>query len=292
MDGSVVMLNTSESKSRGSDLLSAVRLESGRVDVHYLGSPGFEPVGEERRQKAEIPGGLNDMQLADFLRTANIVRRKRIGTGITKPEKLTLNKNGITLSASYKHFDSNPNLSKSSVYNARRSNLSDRYQYDVAAFRLDRFLGMYKVPVSVLRTIDGKEGVVQYWIPNTINERDRRKQNVEFSSNCSTKTQFRLRKIFDILIFNDDRNLTNLLYTRDDFMLRLIDHTRSFRSTVKRPSMYKRVEIELSELFKQRLQKLTLENLSLLLGDLLHPRQTQSIVKRRDLILAEAVANE
>jgi hypothetical protein len=243
-------------------------------------------------QVVGIPGAMNDRQLEEFLRSADIVGRESIGTGITKPEKLTLRKNGVTLSATYKYHDSESRSRQSSAYSAERGDPSDRYQYEVAAYKLDRFLDMHRVPVSVLRTIDGKEGVVQYWVPNTINERDRRKQNLAFSGGCDKDTQFRLRVLFDILIFNEDRNLTNMLYTREDFVLQLIDHSRSFGASAKRPRMYRRVTLELSELFKRRLQTLTRDNLSNLLGDYLHPRQIGAIIKRRDYILREAAGSD
>jgi hypothetical protein len=272
--------------------LAAIIMEDGHVSVHHIGRDGFEPIEKESRQITGVSGGLNDMQLEEFLRSADIVDQKLIGTGITNPKKLTLRKDGITLSASYKYFDSHPRLTKSRSYSVRRYDESDRYQYEVAAYRLDRFLDMQMVPVTVLRTIDGKEGAVQYWMPDTINERDRRKQELDLTSNCDNRTQFRLRFIFDILVFNEDRNLTNMLYSRDDYMLRLIDHTRAFRSRVKRPGMYRRVKIELSELFENRLRLITSDNLSDLLGDVLHTRQIAAIVARRDLILREAVRYE
>ena len=71
-------------------------------------------------------------------------------------------------------------------------------------------------------------------------------------------------------------------------MLRLIDQTRAFRSKETRPRMYRRVPLEISGLFKRKLETLTFENLEDTLSNYLHPRQIEAIIKRRDLILEEA----
>ena len=47
-----------------------------------------------------------------------------------------------------------------------------------------------------------------------------------------------MRFVFDILIYNDDRNLTNILWTKQDFMMKFIDHSLAFRTTEKRPKQY------------------------------------------------------
>jgi hypothetical protein len=98
-----------------------------------------------------------------------------------------------------------------------------------------------------------------------------------------------MRFVFDILIHNDDRNLTNILWTRNGFMMMFIDHSLAFRSTQKRPKQYRKVNLEVSDLLRSRLASLNKDNLTLELSPYLHPRQIDAILVRRDLILKEAV---
>jgi hypothetical protein len=174
----------------------------------------------------------------------------------------------------------------------RRYNDSDRYQYDPAAYRLDRMIDLQMVPVSVIRTVEGQEGNVGAWIPNAINERDRAEMEVPFQSHCAKDEQYRLRFIFDVLIYNEDRNLTNIIWTKKDFMLRFIDHSLAFRSSERRPKQYRKIELRLSDLTARKLEALNEATLKAELSDWLHPRQIEAILGRRDLILKEALRTD
>jgi hypothetical protein len=160
--------------------------------------------------------------------------------------------------------------------------------YDVAAYKLDRMLGWEMVPTAVLGTVDGDNGALSDWVENAINERDRLEQEIPFQGYCKQSEQYRLRFVFDILIHNDDRNLTNILWTKKDFMMRFIDHSLAFRSIEKRPKQYKKVTLRVSDLLQARLKRLTKANLTAELSPYLHERQIDAILARRDLILREA----
>ena len=82
------------------------------------------------------------------------------------------------------------------------------------------------------------------WVENAINEKDRLDKESPFGGYCKQSEQYRLRFVFDILIHNDDRNLTNILWTKDGFMMRFIDHSLAFRSTEKRARQYRKVTLD------------------------------------------------
>jgi len=159
----------------------------------------------------------------------------------------------------------------------------------VAAYKLDRMLDWQMVPTAVIAEVEGREGALSDWVENAINERDREAGDIPFGGYCKQWEQYRLRFVFDVLIHNDDRNLTNILWTRDDFMMKFIDHSLAFRSTEKRPRQYRKIDLEVSDLLFRRLQGLNSDNLTEQLSAYLHPRQIEAILARRDLILKEAV---
>ena len=288
MDGLAIRLDTGMLKSVYRGRASALVSQGGVDYVHYLGSAEqAQPVPETISLAMQL-SKMNDADLEDFMRTAPIVDIERIPTGVTKPKRVTQSRDGISNDAAFKYADTDPGLESKEKYISRRHNESDRYIYDVAAYKLDRMLDWQMVPTAVLAEVEGRDGALSDWVENAINERDRLEQEVEFAGYCKQQEQYRLRFVFDILIHNDDRNLTNILWTKNDFMMKFIDHSLAFRSTEKRPKQYRKVNLEVSDLLRAKLETLTEEGLTQELSPYLHPRQIEAILARRDLILKEA----
>jgi hypothetical protein len=291
LDGQVLRLDTGMLKAVYRGKATALIAENGDSWLHYAGGERrAKPIVRARSISREL-WGMTDAELEDLLRNGTVLQSEEIGTGVTKPKRLTLRKGDREDYAVFKYEDTDPGL-ENKRYVPRRHNDSDRYQYDPAAYRLDRMIDLQMVPVSVIRTVDSTEGTVGAWIPDAINERDRLEQEVPFEGYCAKDEQYRLRFLFDVLIYNEDRNLTNIMWTRKDFMLRFIDHSLAFRSTAKRPKQYRKVELRLSDLFEKRLRALTRESLAAELSDWLNPRQISAIIDRRDLILKEALRTD
>ena len=288
MDGLAIRLDTGMLKSVYKGRASALVSQGNKFHVHYLGSSERAQPEVEERSISQDLSNMTDQELEDFMRTAPIVNIKKLDTGITNPKRVTQERDGITNDAVFKYEDTNPGMQTKDNYISRRYNDSDRYVYDVAAYKLDRMLDWQMVPTAVLAEVEGDEGALSDWVENAINERDREEQEVPFNSYCERYEQYRMRFIFDILIYNEDRNLTNILWSKDDFMMLFIDHTLAFRTTEKRPKQYKKVDLHLSDLLRGRLQALNKADLERELSPYLHPRQIEAILARRDLILKEA----
>ncbi len=288
MDGLAIRLDTGMLKSVYHGQASALVSQDGPDYIHYLGSSErAQPVTSHQSISQKL-SGMSDQQLEDFMRTAEIVSVESLDTGITNPKRVRQEENGVTNDAVFKYEDTDPGIESRSRYITRRYNDSDRYVYDVAAYKLDRMLGWEMVPTAVIAEVEGDEGALSDWVEKSINERDRLAEDVPFEGYCKQYEQYRLRFIFDILIHNDDRNLTNILWTKDDFMMKFIDHSLAFRSTQKRPKQYRKVTLQVSDLLEARLKSLNLENLTRELSPYLHPTQIEGILARRDLILKEA----
>ncbi len=249
------------------------------------------PIPREVRSISRILSNMDDAQLERFFRQAEVIETEEIGTGITKPLRVTQRMDGITRDAVFKHVDSEPDMQNRRAY-SRKLDYADRNVFEIAAYRLDRMLDLQLIPVAVARNVDGKDGVLQDWVTGAINERDRLEDDIAFESHCKQYEQYRLRFVFDILIHNDDRNLTNILWHKEDFMLWFIDHTRAFRSPPRRPKQLRNVDLRVSDQLRARLSSLNEDNLTRELGDYLHPKQIESLLKRRDLILEEALTTD
>jgi hypothetical protein len=289
MDGLALRLDTGMLRSVYKGRASALVSNDGSDYVHYLGEAGKAQPTPERTSLAMKLSGMSDAGLEDFMRTAPVTNVEEIGTGITNPWRVTQERDGVVNDAVFKYEDTKPDMQNSKSYISRRFEDSDRYHYDVAAYKLDRMLGWEMVPTAVLAEVNGREGALSDWVTGAINERDRLEQEMPFESYCDQWEQYRLRFVFDILIHNVDRNLTNILWTKDDFMMKFIDHSLAFRTSKKRPKQYRKVDLEVSDLLASRLQQLNQDNLSEELRPYLHPRQIEAILDRRDLILKEAI---
>lgn len=292
MDGSVIRLDTGMNKAVYKGRPTALVQEQGKQHIFYADGEGVaQPVVSTRSMSKEL-WGQTDAELENLLRTGDIVSSKFIGTGVTKPKRLSIQLADKTEDAVFKYEDSQPGLEARPNFSKRRHNDADRYQYDPAAYHIDRMMDLQMVPVSVIREVDGEEGAVGIWLHDAINERDRLEQEVAFGGHCAQDEQYRLRFIFDVLIYNEDRNLTNILWTKKDFKLRFIDHSLAFRIDEGRPKQYRKIGIRLSDLTAKRLEALTDDRLQQRLSPWLHPRQIEAIGARRDHLLEKSIRSD
>ncbi len=215
----------------------------------------------------------------DFLRSAEVTRRKRLSVGVTKSEKLTLSDGTMTHTA---HFQSVDKTWKKFRTSGRTYlNFHDSYKYNIAAYRLDRLLGLNMVPVSVERRIEGKIAAVTWWVDNVqMMEKERLEAGLIPPDSVKWSEQIGAIRIFNEWVGNADANLTNILIT-DDWNLRIIDFTRSFHSLRKLGKLPLRIDSRLYE----RLGAITRGTLTQLLGDQLDKTEIRALLERRDRIV-------
>lgn len=227
---------------------------------------------------------MNVKEIEDFLRTATITKKESTKEGRTKPFKITLERDGKILHGIFKYKDSHPFAHQGNW--SRSKNYSDRYQYEVVAYKLDRLLGIGLVPITVLRKIDGKSGIIQLWIDGLVSQLQFNEKQMDFTGYCDPKDQMNMMNAFDYLILNTDRNQTNILYSKKDWQVWFIDHSKSFGTSKRRQRALKKYDIKASPTFKKALQLLNNKNLSEF-KPWLHRKQIQSLLMRRDNILAD-----
>ncbi len=223
---------------------------------------------------------LSHREMERFLETAEIKERMNLSVGVTKSQRLTLSDGNLTHDA---HSQSIDRMWKE-FRTGGRTYLSfhDSYRFNIAAYRLNRLLGLDMVPVSVERRIAGKRAAVTWWVDDVqMMELDRHQQGtVPPDSGKWSELVSRIR-VFNQWVGNADPNMGNILIT-DDWDLWMIDFTRAFnpikRLTAKLPS---RIERRLYE----RLAAVSLEQLSEELGDVLSKREIRALLSRRDRIL-------
>ena len=226
----------------------------------------------------------------ELLRTAEIVRSEAIGQGVTKPFKLFLKKGDWESAAAWK----NP----SGVMDGAL----EGWQYEIAAYRLDKLIGLNMVPPAVERDFKGRAGALILWAENKYSLEDLFDHRIRIPDSAQDHTQKMnwLTRAWDSLIANEDRTQQNILYT-EDWRMVLIDHSRSFRSTRKfterlmfgkrglkmsqqgNPFLFRR----LPRWFVEKASGLSFESVKAAVGEYLTDKEIRAILARRDLLLEE-----
>lgn len=108
-----------------------------------------------------------------------------------------------------------------------------RYKGERAAYVVDKFLKLNLVPITIIRTVDGKEGSFQQFIPNT-------KKGDEVSKNFIPTEKLINMVILDFLNNTEDRHEGNILVTGEN--IKSPDNYRSFSEefTLRRPVYFEK----------------------------------------------------
>ena len=240
-------------------------------------------VGALAAQEAAQPAGLQltPEEMETFLLKAKITKMRDAGSGVTDSRRATATDGRITHDIHIQTVD----ISQS-VFEAGKStelNFKDSYRYNIAGYRLAQLIGLTTVPMSVHRSVDGKEAAVTWWVDDVkMDEKARLQKKTAGPDPLRTTKQVQIMRVFDELIQNRDRNQGNILWT-SDFTMWLIDHTRAFRLShqLLKPEVLVRCDKGLFE----RMRAMTPESLAKAVGDSLTKAEQEAVLARRDAIV-------
>ena len=219
------------------------------------------------------------------MKKARVVTTVKLGTGITEPEKVTLEVDGVTRFGVFKNIDEyKPGMSRMAD-GTLDLGYQDSWQTEIAAYVVDRLIGLGLVPATVERSVKGRTGSLQWFVESEMTEAQRAERNVVPPDlEAWNRLMFKVR-LFDQLIANVDRHMKNLLVTKE-FDVRLIDHSRSFRPTkdLKAPGDLTRFSKALLDgIARLEKKELTKQTKRYLRAD-----QIDRLLQRRDAIVALA----
>jgi hypothetical protein len=224
-------------------------------------------------------------EIEELLKSADIIKSKEIGEGVTNPYKLSLEKDGKECAGCWK----NPR-------GMQKGHL-EGWQYEIAAYEMDKLVGLNMIPPTVEREFKGNRGSLQYWIASEMNDLERMEKGMDIPREklLNWSRSKYLARAFDSLIGNDDRTQQNILYTKDWRMI-LIDHSRSFRSTEEYQErlVYGKNGLNGAKLFRtlprrfvEKVESLTYDSVKAAVGDYLTEREIEAVMKRKVLLLQE-----
>lgn len=225
----------------------------------------------------------------EFLESAEIVgydQPLNPRDAVTEPWKLTLKKDGVTMYAWWKNVEGRP------------KGYPDSWKWEIAAYLLDKHLGLNMIPPIVVKRFREDKGCCSLDYGNTITLREKIAKDLKPSSGAQLASLNRvtyLQRAFDNLIANADRNQGDVLYTKDWRML-LIDHSRAFYTSKKytkkllfdensKPTPKPMRSLPRS--FVEKLRSLDFDLVKEAIGEYLTKKEIEGVLIRRDLIIAD-----
>ncbi len=151
-------------------------------------------------------------EFEEFIREAPIERFEIVPTGVTHPKRAYFKPGGLVESVAWKVLPP-----------GRPNGYWESYKSEIAAYELDKLLGMNMVPVAVEKTWKSEKAAAILWLTPIHSW----KEMQDKPKPPKWPAQAARMKMFDDLIGNRDRNAGNLLVD-DDWNLFLIDHSRAF----------------------------------------------------------------
>ena len=222
----------------------------------------------------------------EFLSTAKIIDQDQPWSAreaVTRPWRLTLEKDGEKAQAIWK----DPL--------GRKKGFQESWKWEIAAYRLDKYLGLNMVPPTVEKRFREDRGSCQKLVDYSMSLKEKYDKKIK-TPNIKIYYWNRalfLQRAFDNLIANEDRHQNQYLITEDWRMI-LIDHSRSFRTSRKftkkliYDEKYKegpRLMKELPRAFVEKLKSLNFQVIKDIVEDYLTEKEINAVLTRRDLII-------
>jgi hypothetical protein len=228
---------------------------------------------EELEQRAEWEEFLTNAEVVD---QEQMISRR----AVTSPWVLSLEKDQVKNKGLWK----NPS--------GRMSGYFENWKWEIAAYRLDKLLGLNMVPPTVERRFAGDRGSCQLWIDGCMTAKEKTEKKIKTPSYkiFHWNRALYLQRAFDNLIANEDRHQNQYLVTAD-FRMILIDHSRSFHTSKKhtRNLIYsKKSNEQMKQLpadFVDKLKALDFAQIREAVGEYLTDKEIESVLLRRDLIV-------
>lgn len=208
-----------------------------------------------------------EADLESYLKSAEVGACKELGVGVTKPLRCALAPGGPFSEIAFK-----------GIQPGRHGGYWESYKSEIAAYELDKALGLGMVPPTVEKRVKDTLGAAVMWVAPTKNFKEMGGPPTPPGQYIGRwNLQLVRAKMFDNLIGNLDPNLGNWL-ADPSWNLILIDHTRAFTTDKKLYHEIKRID----QALWTKMQELTLESLEATIGQWVGKSELKAVIERRD----------
>lgn len=274
------ILRTDVGMAYGREPLALV-IEAGEPEVFdpkiaALSLPAAEPPqGEGWSRFSEQ---LTDTQLEEFLRQAEITSCTLVQKGLRTADVCDLEGEGPELRGVFLSVNEPPDSGQESEAPVRS------YRHEIAAYRLDRLLGLGLVPVTIERRYDGKPGSIQIFLEGAVDltllETYDQLHLLE-----GLEREITAARVFSALVAVEDREAIGVMLLPQDRRIALADNTKAFPTSAEPGPDLQMPCGPLDPELEMGLRSLSRQQLASTVGDLLSPQQIDGLLFRRDRIL-------
>jgi hypothetical protein len=209
----------------------------------------------------------NRAAIEQYLATADVGKLEQIGVGVTNPWRADFPPGGLVARMAWKPV-------KPGLYHG----YWESYKSEIAAYEIDKILGLDMVPPTVEKRIKGDLGAAVLWVAPSKSFKELGGVPTPPPAHAAKFSRDMLKaKMYDNLIANKDPNLGNWLVD-PEWNLILIDHTRSLTTSRDMYHELQRVDADLWD----KMKALTEESLTASLGNWLGKNEIRAIIQRRD----------
>jgi hypothetical protein len=228
------------------------------------------------------PARMTDAQKEHFLLEGRIERTKEATGGTTGSLRVTMSLDGFEHDAQVQTVDVEKSVMQ--LRTGPEFDFRDSYKNNIAAYRLDRLLGLGMVPVTVLRHYNVKPAAYTWWLDDVLMSlEDQAAKKASPPDPDRWNCQIDAMRTFDQLIYNTDRNAGNLVIDKS-WWVWMIDHTRSFK--VFKDLNEKSLGKHCARSFLAGMRRLDEPTLRSSMEGVLNPGQIKGLLGRRDKIVA------
>ncbi len=215
----------------------------------------------------------NPTAFEDYLKSAEVVSVEELRSGVTRPRKVKVAPGGLFDTFAFK-----------TIQPGRYAGYWESYKSEIAAYEMDKLLGLGMVPPTAERRIKSDTGAAVMWASPTKSFKDlggvpgqKGVPGPPAQQAAGWNRQLTRAKMFDDLIGNIDPNLGNWLVD-PAWNLILIDHTRAFTNT---DELYHRL-IQVDADLWNKMKALDEPTLTAAIGKWVGKAEIQAVLLRRD----------
>jgi hypothetical protein len=215
----------------------------------------------------------HNKEIEDYLKSAEIVSMKETSVGVTHPSHAMLAPGGPVESIAWK-----------ALKPGRYEGYYESYKSEIAAYELDKLLGLSMVPPTVEKRVKGDLGAAVMWVNNAKTFKDlggvpgqKGIPGPPAAHIAYWMHELTRAKMFDNLIGNIDPNLGNWLVD-SEWNIVLIDHSRAFTDTKQ---LYHQLQYFDKGLW-EKMKALDEATLTTTLGEWVGKGEIKAILERRD----------